>query len=468
MSEIEYNFYPIVLELVQNKDEPKTNTSAVAVADSNIADSANGSIVNGGTIQSPNFSPGNAGWRLDSNGNIEANDGNFRGDITGASGTFSGTVTVNAIDIGGDDATSAHIDSAGNLWLGASVANKATAPARISNAGMAVFTDVKIGGAGIQYIVSDVGMSSFGDGSDSDLTTSGNVTLTADKYYDNLTVAAGHIFNPAGWRIFVKRTLTVNGTIARNGNNGGNGGVGNGTDNHGLAGATLTDGYLKGSQGAVGGKGADAGDASTAGGNGNSTTNSIGVNGVEGGAGGAGSGSAGKDHGTLGTAMASNVKLIANWHLSTLLDVSSTGATVKFDNSAGGSGGGGGGRGTSSSGFGGGGGGSGSGGGIVAIYAKDIVIGATGVVSANGGVGGNGGNGYHYNAGDDGGGGGGGAGGNGGQLIFVYNSFSNSGSVSCSGGAGGSGGLKGGGTAVDGSAGTTGADGTIRYFCLSL
>ena len=39
------------------------------------------------------------------------------------------------------------------------------------------------------------------------------------------------------------------------------------------------------------------------------------------------------------------MKLIANWHLATLLDVGATGATVKFDNSAGGGWGGSGGSG---------------------------------------------------------------------------------------------------------------------------
>lgn len=64
------------------------------------------------------------------------------GVLTATGATITGTITVTSIDIGGDDATSAHIDTDGNLWLGASVANKATAPARISNAGVAVFTDI--------------------------------------------------------------------------------------------------------------------------------------------------------------------------------------------------------------------------------------------------------------------------------------------------------------------------------------
>ena len=73
---------------------PAANTPATPPADLNIQVSANGSVMSIGNLQSTNFHAGSAGWRLDSNGNIEANDGNFRGDISGASGTFSGTVSA--------------------------------------------------------------------------------------------------------------------------------------------------------------------------------------------------------------------------------------------------------------------------------------------------------------------------------------------------------------------------------------
>ena len=120
------------------------NTSADPVtADSNIVPAGGGSIVKG-FLKSPNYNAGNEGWKVDANGDVEFNDGNFRGDITGASGTFTGTVTVASINIGGDDTSSAHIDTDGNLWLGASVANKATAPARITNAGDAHFSNISL------------------------------------------------------------------------------------------------------------------------------------------------------------------------------------------------------------------------------------------------------------------------------------------------------------------------------------
>ena len=62
----------------------------------------------------------------------------------------------------------------------------------------------------------------FGDGDDGDVTTSGNVTLTRDMYYNNLTVATGHTITTDGFRVFVKEKLTINGTgkISANGGDG--------------------------------------------------------------------------------------------------------------------------------------------------------------------------------------------------------------------------------------------------------
>ena len=90
-----------------------------------------------GFMQSGNFVTGSAGWKIDKDGNIEANDGNFRGDITGASGTFSGNLsaasgTLGAITIG---TNAYHVDSNGNIWWG-SATSYAAASVKISNAGL--------------------------------------------------------------------------------------------------------------------------------------------------------------------------------------------------------------------------------------------------------------------------------------------------------------------------------------------
>lgn len=450
---IELNYIPLGVEDINIPEgmdigtTPATNTPLVPTSDLNIVPAPGGSVVEGGALQSPNLV---TGWKIDADGS-------------------------------------------------------------------ATFKSIQIGGETLQYTLTDEGIFSFGDGSDGDVTISADTNLTSDKYYNDLTIDATKTLNPKGYRIFVKGTLTVNGTIALNGNAGGNGVAGQSPDDSGnnraggaggAAGAALADGYLKGSvagkAGVAGGVGGDtnandagAGSGGTAGANTSNSIGSDGVAGANGGAGGAGwdgdsSGYAGGGAGTgggVGTATASNVKLIANWHLATMLDVGSTGALLKFDNSAGsGSGAGGGGGGGAQrvafdrgwGGGGGGGGGSASSGGIVAIYAKIITIGAAGVISANGGVGGNGANGGQGSSegtgdGGGGGGGGGGAGGNGGQVILVYNTLTNNGSLTASGGAGGSGGTGGQGgdtgdatSGSNGVTGTTGTAGTIRQFSLSL
>ena len=53
--------------------------------------------------------------------------------------TIEGGLSVDEIHIGGEDTSSAHIDTSGNLHLGAASGNFSTAPARISSAGAAVF-----------------------------------------------------------------------------------------------------------------------------------------------------------------------------------------------------------------------------------------------------------------------------------------------------------------------------------------
>src|SRR3990167_7479350 len=269
---------------------------------------------------------------------------------------------------------------------------------RIGSSELSTFKNIQVGDANLQYTIGNQGYFSFGDGSDGDVVISSNTTLTADKYYNNLTVDSGFTLNPGGYRIFVKGTATINGTIARNGVAGGNGNT-NGTA--GTAGTALADGYLKGSlAGGAGGAGGVSSDgaAGTAGGN---TTNSLGSNGSAGGSGGKGGvgGNAGGAAGAGGTATASSVTLIANWHLATMLDVGATGATVKFNNSA-----------------------------------------AAG---------------------------GGGGGGNGGQILLVYNTITEIGSLTVTAGTGGTAGTSTGGTPVA-TAGTDGTVGTIRRFKISL
>lgn len=82
-------------------------------------------------VGTSNFVTGVSGWRIYGAGNVEFNDGVFRGALTAAT-----------IDIGGSDASSFHVDINGNMWLGA--ATFATATFSVSNAGSMIATDGQI------------------------------------------------------------------------------------------------------------------------------------------------------------------------------------------------------------------------------------------------------------------------------------------------------------------------------------
>lgn len=441
------------------------------------------SVLERGYLQSANFVTGTTGWQLLPNGNFEGNNGTFRGTITATTGAIGGfSIGADYVRDAANSFGLASTVSGGDdirFWAGDTFANRATAPFRVSEAGAVVAKSISIGGATIQYTITNNGIFSFGDGSDgagvADGATAlagatlggGTYTLTRDVYFTDLTVSTGVTINPAGYRIFGTGTLTENGTgkIARNGNNGSSS-----TTSAGAAGgAALADGYLKGSlAGAAGGNGANGGGVQN-GVAGTSTSNSIGSSGAAGGRGGEEIlGTDGGTGGAAGTANSSNVRLIANWHLATLLDIGSTGATVKFDNSAASGGGGGGNRDATST-PGGGGGGAGSPGGIIAIYFRVIVINASASITANGGSGGSGAGGASI--GSKCGGGGGGGGGNGGQIILVYNTLTNSGSLTASAGTAGTGGAGGVANTAPNAAGlngTAGTAGTIRQFQISL
>jgi hypothetical protein len=156
--DIELNFIPLDLEETEETEgfdigsTPATNTGNTTTTtenptsvNSNFTPSGGGTIVKG-FLKTQNFNAGTSGWSIDADGSVEFNDGNFRGDITGASGTFSGAVAASQLDIGGDDATSFHVDSGGGIWSGASIANKATAPFSVTNAGLLTSTSGVIGG----------------------------------------------------------------------------------------------------------------------------------------------------------------------------------------------------------------------------------------------------------------------------------------------------------------------------------
>lgn len=69
----------------------------------------------------------------------------------------------------------------------------------------------------------------YGTGADGDVTISGTVTLTSDKYYNNLTVPLGNVLLTNGYRVFVKNTASINGVVGIGTVTGNSNGVTNGT-----------------------------------------------------------------------------------------------------------------------------------------------------------------------------------------------------------------------------------------------
>lgn len=447
-----------------------------------VADGQGDTFIKAGTIADGDFANAGAGTGFILG--IDDTDANkakfFFGNASsymkydGTTFTVVGGVSVSKLDI--PDTTTAnsfHTDTSGNSWWGANVASGfGNATASISAAGNATFKSVSIGGNAVQYVITNSGIFSYGDGSDGAGVADGSTalagatlagstyTLTRDVYYTDLTTSTGVTILPSGWRIFGTGTLTMNGTatISRNGNNGsaaGNIGGGGGNVARTPGGAALSDGYLKGVP-AGGDGGGSSGGVQSAALPGVGVTNSIGVSGV-----GGGNQPGLKTDG--GVATQSNVKLIANWHLATLLDIASSGSTVKFTGSASSSGGESGSVSGSSAGSGGGG---GSGGVLVVVYNQMANSGnntTTGLL-ANGGLGGAAGNASGFSGG---GGGGGGASPGGTVAIYFRNIVIGANSIiSVNGGVGGKGGDS--VSTASATAGSNGNPGKIYSFQLSL
>ena len=366
----------------------------------------------------------------------------------------------------------------------------------------AVFGTNITGGGSANTQISNAGYASlfrqdkFSDGNDGDVTIFVDTTLSADMFYNNLTVNTGITLTTGGFRIFVKGTLTTTGTgkIVRNGNAGSNGTNASAWDtagSGGAGGAALADGSVKGSIAGIAGRngvtGVQAASGNTNGGNGTagnagtdvakSLVPSDGAAGKAGGKGGTTSLPGGTTGGTGGVAGIAGVKTgtvyntIRNAYAAYLLyDFLPSGDNLKAApaNGGGGSGASAGASATAGnaarSGASGGAGGGGNNGGIVVIFAKTITN--NGTISANGGAGGNAGTTWDSecpavasNAAGGSGGSAGGDGGNGGVLIIVYETLTNNGTIQAAGGAGGTKAVKGVKCAFGTGASTDGTDG---------
>jgi hypothetical protein len=270
----------------------------------------------------------------------------------------------------------------------------------------------------------------FGDGSDGTYVyVPATYTISREWNYQDLTIQAGAIIKPAGFRMFMRGTLTNAGSY----NDDGNAGVGI------TAGAALAARQFLGAQSGAGGAGRSTTGVGSAGGAITSTSyQSTGVL-PTGGAGGQG------DGGNLGGAAGAATPGSSRW--ASLLGYGRGATAVN-----GGSGGGGGGcqvgasPGASS-------GAGGSGGGDVYIAARYIVN--TGTISALGGAGA-----AAVATGSGAAGGGGGGGGGHVGIITQTPSASIGGTVSAAGGAGGA-------AAGTGTVGVSGTAGSVSYLILA-
>ncbi len=228
-------------------------------------------------------------------------------------------------------------------------------------------------------------LSGFGDGSDGDVTIAAATTLVRTMFYDTLTIQAGGSIDVAGFEIYARTLVDIEGTGFIHSD---------GADAvTGTGGVTVANGEVDGRQ-----AGGDSG---------NNAVGSPGAAGAQGGAGGAGGAAtaAGGVGGAAGDASTSQVRFRAPGN-----------AVIE----TGGGGGGGGGDATPGEG-----GGGGASGGEVSIHAPEIRVAATGRISANGG---DGAAGVTAN-------GGGGGGGGGGKVRLNYRELTNNGTIQAIGGA---------------------------------
>jgi hypothetical protein len=282
-------------------------------------------------------------------------------------------------------------------------------------------SDGTVGGSGL-----------FGDGSDGTHTFDGTTTvlgmapstsiytMTRDLFLDNAVINAGVTLVTAGYRIFCRGVLTVNGTIEWNGN----------AAALGVAGAALSAESVGGSfAGGAGG---------AASGNGAAGTNATTTLGGAGGAGGAGTGGGTAGAGGTATAPTAAEGGMRAVPFALMGQVLGNAGLTLVKGGAGGGGGSGDGTGT--------GGGGGGGGGPMVVAAWSLQFGIAGLISSNGGAGGVGG---ATNCG------GGGGGGGGWLAVITHQTNGVSGTnFSVAGGAGGA-------AAGTGAAGTAGSSGTL-------
>ena len=326
----------------------------------------------------------------------------------------------------------------------------------------------------------------YGDGSDGDLVVTGDELLPVfgrNYFFNDVTINAGASLAPLGlysdndalaYQIFIKGTLTINGALELDGENGKDavGRLEGGNTRPMESAAIFIDDGAVGIAhwGRNGGDGGNAANVPQDGssyytGSGAYIAGGLGGNGGDGGSG----GGVGGEHSQAGQGAYYEAQFFPLRSLHLDLNQIRAFGDGWFGNfwdcviGGGNAGKGGGGGGFTGSGEGGGGGGGAVSGGFIWVAARNVVINTGGRISANGGNGGNGDDGV---AGDGlGGGGGGGGAGGGGCVYLIHDSLTNNGDIEVNGGTKGAGGAGDGG----GAAGADGLDGAVgRIYLLNM
>ena len=108
-----------------------------------------------------------------------------------------------------------YVDVTGTVGTAAKTSSILAAPVRMFSAPRTKYPETsEIARYGSQLLTQRIGNDDvYGTGLDGNVTISVNTSLSGDMYYNNLTINPGIVLNPNGFRVFVKNTLTVNGTL---------------------------------------------------------------------------------------------------------------------------------------------------------------------------------------------------------------------------------------------------------------
>ena len=170
-----------------SKDSPQLNGEPVMFDRSNFVPTSGGTIMKGGVSKSRNFVKGESGWQLDASGNLEANDGVFRGNLV--VGNLWKTIgPTNDIQEAIDEISAG---GGGTLYLKSGVYTPSaaiTVPSFIEIVGVnAGSTIINFGSTSANFVVA--GSSAYSTGTVTSIASNFIVTGSGTSWLSNVTTA---------------------------------------------------------------------------------------------------------------------------------------------------------------------------------------------------------------------------------------------------------------------------------------